>query len=220
MVPWNDIDTVLLDLDGTLLDLHFDTFFWQEHLPRRFGQRHGLSFDEARDDLTVRLSREAGTLRWYCIDYWSRQLDLDLLALKAEVAHLISVHAGTEDFLRALRSNGKRLVMTTNAHAESLALKLRRTNLQNFFDELVCSHTLGAPKEDEKFWSRLAIASPFDPARTLFVDDSLPVLCAARDFGVRYLFAVKQPDTRAAARDTGRFHALDRLAELLEKTAV
>ena len=32
MLPlaWRDIDTVLLDMDGTLLDLHYDNHFWLE----------------------------------------------------------------------------------------------------------------------------------------------------------------------------------------------
>ncbi|HBT55971.1 MAG TPA: haloacid dehalogenase, partial [Pseudomonas sp.] len=33
MLNWNAIDTVLLDMDGTLLDLHFDNHFWLEHMP-------------------------------------------------------------------------------------------------------------------------------------------------------------------------------------------
>lgn len=220
MVPWNDIDTVLLDLDGTLLDLHFDTFFWREHLPRRFADRHGLSLDAARERVGARLARELGSLRWYCIEYWSRELDLDILALKNEVAHLIAVHAGTEDFLRTLRNENKRLLLTTNAHSDSLALKMRRTGLESYFDEIICSHALGAPKEDAAFWTTLERDASFDRGRTLFVDDSLPVLRAARDFGIRYVFAVRRPDSRGPARDTGDFRALDRLADLLAEPVI
>ncbi|HEY5701534.1 MAG TPA: GMP/IMP nucleotidase [Gammaproteobacteria bacterium] len=215
MVPWNDIDTVLFDLDGTLLDLHFDTFFWLEHVPRRFAEHHGLPVDEAKADVTARLKREAGTLRWYCIDHWSRELDLDILALKREVAHLISIHDGTEELLTALRMNAKRLVLTTNAHAESLALKMHRTGLEKYFDEMVCSHSLGAAKESAAFWCRLERSTSFDRRRTLFVDDSLPVLSTACNFGIRHVLAIRRPDTRAPARDTGSFPALDRLQDLL-----
>ena len=42
-LPWSDIDTVLLDMDGTLLDLHFDNHFWLEHLPQRYAELHGVS---------------------------------------------------------------------------------------------------------------------------------------------------------------------------------
>ena len=41
-LDWTSIDTVLLDMDGTLLDLRFDNWFWQEHVPDalREGARH------------------------------------------------------------------------------------------------------------------------------------------------------------------------------------
>ena len=34
---WRAIDTVLLDMDGTLLDLRFDNYFWLELVPRKYG---------------------------------------------------------------------------------------------------------------------------------------------------------------------------------------
>ena len=42
-LPWHAIDTVLLDMDGTLLDLHYDNHFWMEHLPQRYAELHGVS---------------------------------------------------------------------------------------------------------------------------------------------------------------------------------
>ena len=47
MIDWSCIDTVLLDMDGTLLDLHFDNFFWSEHLPRTYALRHQISKEES-----------------------------------------------------------------------------------------------------------------------------------------------------------------------------
>ena len=38
MINWPQIDTVFLDMDGTLLDLHFDNHFWREHMPRRYAE--------------------------------------------------------------------------------------------------------------------------------------------------------------------------------------
>ena len=46
MINWHDIDTVLLDLDGTLLDLHFDNYFWCQHLPLCYARRHGIALPE------------------------------------------------------------------------------------------------------------------------------------------------------------------------------
>ncbi|HNG60363.1 MAG TPA: haloacid dehalogenase, partial [Cellvibrionaceae bacterium] len=40
MIPWQAIDTLLLDMDGTLLDLHYDNYFWLEYLPRAFAAKN------------------------------------------------------------------------------------------------------------------------------------------------------------------------------------
>ena len=214
MLDWTRIDTVLLDMDGTLLDLHFDSHFWMHHVPSRYGQPRGLDRDQAWLELVPRLDAVAGTLDWYCLDYWSRELGLDILALKHEVAHLICYRDGAREFLQGLRERGIPALLVTNAHRDSLSLKLARTGLDRFLDATVCSHDLGHPKERQEFWQRLRADHPFDPARTLFVDDSLPVLRAARDYGIAHLLAVADPDSRAPRRDTGEFPALADFADI------
>ncbi|MDR2877415.1 MAG: haloacid dehalogenase, partial [Chromatiales bacterium] len=101
MIRWDDISTVLLDMDGTLLDLHFDNHFWLEHLPRRYAEKHGITPAAARGELYRRFDAVKGTIAWYCIDHWTRELDLDIRQLKAEVAHLIAPHRGALEFLQA-----------------------------------------------------------------------------------------------------------------------
>ncbi len=81
-LPWSAIDTVLLDMDGTLLDLHFDNHFWLEHLPQRYAERNGLSRAEADAVLEPLFREHAGQLNWYCLDFWSRELDLSIRELK------------------------------------------------------------------------------------------------------------------------------------------
>lgn len=208
MIAWNRIDTVLLDMDGTLLDLHYDNHFWLEHVPRRYAEAHGLALDIARAELRERYRRVEGTLDWYCVDYWSEQLGLDVPLLKQEVEHLIAVHPHVIDFLAAVRGRRKRLLLVTNAHGKTLALKLRRTPIGEYFDALVCSHDLGMPKEQSEFWSRLCAVQPFERESTLLVDDSLPVLRAARAYGVAQLLAVKRPDSKLPDKDAAEFQAI------------
>jgi putative hydrolase of the HAD superfamily len=215
MIDWSAIDTVLLDMDGTLLDLHFDNHFWQEHVPERYAERHRLPHAEARSRLTDIYRAKAGTLDWYCVDYWTRELQLDIARLKEEVAHLISVHPDVPRFLNALRAAGKGVVLVTNAHQKSLSLKMARTGLQAHFDLLITSHEVGLPKEDPAFWPALRAVLPHDPARTLLIDDSLPVLRAARQGGIAHLLAVYLPDTRQPEKDVGEFAALRHFAEIM-----
>lgn len=215
MIDWSGIDTVFLDMDGTLLDLHFDNHFWLEHVPRRYAETRGLDLEQARTELLGRYRNLEGTLEWYCVDHWSRELGLDIALLKEEVDHLIAVHPHVTDFLEALAAAGKGRVLVTNAHQKALALKMDRTRLAGHFDRIVCAHDLGLPKEDPGFWHRAHALLPFDPERTLFVDDSLSVLRAARDYGFARLIAVLEPDSKAPPRLVEEFPAIANFAELL-----
>lgn len=214
MLDWRDIDTVLLDMDGTLLDLHFDSHFWLEHLPRRYVELHHL--DEAtQDTLRARIIREQGTLNWYSLAYWRQELGVDVVALKREVQHLIGLRSDALDFLTWLKQQHPRVVLATNADRESLALKLPLTGLEQYLDAIVSSADVGVPKEHQEFWFALQEIEPFDPERTLFIDDNPAVLESAREFGIRHLLGIKQPDSRRPERELEEFIALDRFATLL-----
>lgn len=215
-LPWSAIDTVLLDMDGTLLDLHFDNHFWLEHLPHRYAQHHGISREQADAELLPLFRDNAGQLNWYCLDFWSRELKLSIRDLKLEVAHLIALRPDADLFLAALRRHGKRAVLITNAHRDSLSLKMERVELAPWFDRLISSHDYGFPKEDQQFWQALHADVDFDPARSLFIDDSLPILRAARCFGIGQLLAVRNPDSRQGPKDTEEFAAQEDYRTLIE----
>ena len=214
-LDWSAIDTVLLDMDGTLLDLNFDNHFWQTHLPQRYAEARGLPPGSGREELMARYHARAGTLAWYSVDFWESELELDIMRLKEEVAHLIDIHPHVVTFLEAMRAAGKRVVLATNAHHKSVTLKMARTGLSPRFDAIVSSHELGAAKEEQEFWRRLYAVEPFDPARTLLVDDSLPVLDSARRYGIAQLVAVKKPDTTRPVKDTGDYPAIDDFSQLM-----
>jgi putative hydrolase of the HAD superfamily len=142
------------------------------------------------------------------VDYWTRELGLDIPQLKQEVEHLIAVHPHVLEFLHAVRATRKRVLLVTNAHGKAVDIKFRRTQLGGHFDAVVCSHDLRCPKEHPGFWHKLEAAHPFDKTRALLIDDSLPVLRAARDYGVAQLLAVYQPDSRLPEKDVGEFAAI------------
>ena len=214
MFDWSQIDTVFLDMDGTLLDLHFDNHFWLTHVPQRFAEAKGISVEAAKDELLPRYRDIEGTLNWYCVDHWSRELGLDIALLKQEVEHLIQVHPYVLEFLEALKSTGKSRVLVTNAHQKALALKMEKTQLAGHFERIVSSHELGLPKEDRAFWARLHAIYPFDPERTLFVDDSVSVLRSASHYGFRFLLAILNPDSQQPLREVTEFPAVPDFSSL------
>lgn len=215
LVEWDRVDTVLLDMDGTLLDLHFDNRFWVEHLPMRWGEQRGMTYDEAFAVLYPLFKAREGTLEWYSTDFWQKQLGLDIVGMKSDLAHLVQVLPGAEDFLRAVRDSGRRMVLVTNAHDDTLEFKLARIEIGQYFDAMYTSHQFDVPKEGEGFWDRVQEKEPFDRQRALFVDDSLRVLAAARDYGIAQLICMRQPDSTQAAREVTEFPAVISLREIM-----
>ncbi|MDH4572356.1 GMP/IMP nucleotidase [Salinicola acroporae] len=214
MIDWSAIDTVFLDMDGTLLDLHFDSHFWLEHLPRRYVELHRLD-DTHRTALESRIHDARGTLDWYSLAYWSRELSLDIVVLKREVAHLIGWRADALAFMEWLKASPLDVVLATNADRESLGLKLPLTGLDRYVDRIVSSADVGVPKEQLAFWSAMQTLHPFDPARSLFIDDNADVLESARRYGIRHLLGIHQPDSRKVGSDHPSFTVIEQFASLL-----
>ena len=214
MIDWSEIETVLLDMDGTLLDLRFDNHFWQCVVPDYFATKENISFDEAVEQLKPIFKAQEGLLNWYCLDYWSETLGIDIAQLKVDTQEHIKELPHTRDFLKAVKSSGKRCVLVTNAHADSLSLKMQKTGLVEFFDAIVSAHDLGYPKEQQSFWQAFYQLEQFDKAKTVMVDDSLSVLKAADAFGIQYIVAITMPDSGEPPRIVHEFTAVESLGEL------
>ena len=217
-LDWNQIDTVLLDMDGTLLDLHFDNFFWLQHLPHRFAAQHKQLEERAREHLQQRFAQKNGTLHWYCLDYWSEQLTIDIVSLKREIAHKIALRPHVGTFLQALRQSGRQCILVTNAHSDSLTLKLENVPLLARVDAIAVSHDYGSAKEQQSFWPLLHRDFPFDPDRTLLIDDTEAVLDAAHSFGIRHLLTLQQPDSQQEPREGLKYPAIDHFDEIMPPT--
>ena len=194
-VDWHSIDTVLLDMDGTLLDLRYDTTFWIDYLPQRYAEHHDVAIDAAQALVAQLMVDARPRLDYYCFDWWSRMTGLDIVALKPDLAHLIRFRDGAEAFIAAIRRSGRRAVIVTNAHQEGVALKHRITGILDLVDAVECAHDHDHPKEHQTFWHRVHERIGFDSQRTLLVDDNLDVLASAERFGIAHLLAVARPDS-------------------------
>ena len=186
-IPLSEIDYVLLDLDGTLLDKYFDDYFWGHLIPELYAEKRDMSFAMARDYLYETYRKHERTLKWTDLDFWSQEFDLDIPALKEQTRHLIDVHPHVEHFLQEMQRMGKQIHLLTNAHYKSVNLKFRETGIGKYFDSVITSNEIGAPKEDLEYWRRSQARIGFDPKRSIFVDDTEDVLHTAREFGIKHV---------------------------------
>lgn len=214
MINWDEIDTVLLDMDGTLLDLHFDNYFWLEHLPQRYAEANNVSLEQATEQLMAHIRAHEGTLNWYCLEFWSDALQMDIRALKEEVRHKIAVRPFVVEFLQALQARGKKLVLITNAHPQSVDLKMEVTHIDEHLDMVISSHEFQQPKEAQEFWEQLQAREQFDPKRALFIDDTVRILDSAREFGIEHLLCVHQPDSQTP-RQVTEYNAIHHFDEIM-----
>jgi putative hydrolase of the HAD superfamily len=216
MIDWHSVDTVLLDMDGTLLDLEFDNWFWQKHVPECYARQQGLDRAEADRIIHDWITSHLGTLNWYCLDFWTAELGLEIARLKRQAGDRIAIRPGADTFLQALKESDKQVIMVTNAHRDALDLKVERTGIDRYFDEIVSSHDYGHAKEAQSFWQHLQRHLPFDPARALLVDDSLPVLHSAQLYGIGQPVSILHPDSSLPKRDhTDPFPAIDDFLQVL-----
>lgn len=214
IINWKEIDTVLLDMDGTLLDRHFDDHFWLEHVPARYAAKHHQSLSQVKEQLYALFRSQENTLNWTDLDYWSEQLGMDIPLLKHEVDHLIAVHPNVIRFLDFLRSSGKQVHLVTNAHGKTLTIKMNKTKIGGHFDSIISAHDLGLPKELVAFWGELQKVIPYDPERTMLGEDSERNLETAREFGIRHLVYISAPNSQLTPQASQQFYSVRSFGEL------
>ncbi|MDA8325008.1 MAG: HAD-IA family hydrolase [Nitrospiraceae bacterium] len=220
--PFDDMDFVLLDLDGTLLDKYFDDYFWEHLVPEKYAEAHNITFGRAKEDLLERYRLHEATLNWTDLDFWSAELGLDIPALKEQIRHMIEVHPHVREFLALMRAKGKKVCLLTNAHYKAIEIKFSQTGIRGYFDHIVTSYEIGHPKEDIRFWEKTGSLIGFGGSRqrTLFIDDTEAILKTAKEYGIRYLLLKEKPASKELAgrakKNSGLFPTIRDFGEFLE----
>ncbi len=215
-IDWQQIHTVFLDMDGTLLDLHFDNHFWLKHMPKRYAEKHNIPYEQACNILMQHSNATQGTLDWYCLDHWTTTFDMDVVALKHEVADKIAIRENVIPFLHHLKTLDKRIVLLTNAHQKSVTLKFGYVkSLESYFDAIITSHDIGLAKEEPGFWEALAKYEAYDKNNSLFIDDNFDVLDNAKKTAIKYLLTISKPDSKKPVKDTQNYTAIENYQQLI-----
>lgn len=215
-IPLEKVKFVLLDMDGTLLDLYFDYYFWGHLVPEKYAERHNMTFGAAKDLLYKTYKSHEKTLNWTDLDFWSRELNLDIPALTEQVRHLVEVHPHVEAFLKMLKRRRKKIYLVTNAHYKAIKIKIKKTRIGKYFDSVLCSFDAGYPKESIEFWNRAERILKFDKDKTLFIDDTKDVLKAAKEYGIKYLLFKKGANSKVEEPEKSKeFRVISDFRELM-----
>ena len=215
LIDWTQIDEILLDLDGTLLDLNFDLHFWLEYLPIIYSEKHKIRIEDAKNILLKMLDAEIGTLNWYCLDFWRNKLDLDIVQLKRNVSHLIQVHPNVDEFLTQAKLINKKIYLVTNAHRKTIKLKMQATKIEHYFDDIISSHDFGFAKQEQHFWHELTRNIGLIKERAIFFDDSKDVLHAARKFNIGQIIAISKPSSKLDAKELSGFINIENFSQVM-----
>lgn len=215
LIPFKNIEHVLLDMDGTLLDRYFDDYFWEHLVPEKYAEKHNITFGKAREELLKKYKAHEGTLNWTDIDFWSKELDLDILALKEQIRHLIEVHPNVEDFLKILMENKIKTFIVTNAHYKVLDMKLKKTDLGKYLEGAITSFDIGFPKERIEFWQKAENRIGFQKEKTLLVDDTIEILKTAREYGIKYLIYKAKSNSKIKTLPSSDFKTILDFSELI-----
>ena len=171
---FKDIECLLIDMDGVILDNAYDNDFWQNQIPEVIADNKGIAFDDAKRLAIQIFNYKKNTKDWYDVDYWSNMLSIDIEAQKRSEKSFsrISLYDGVIDTLSVLKNKTK-MILITNAHRKTLNIKLEKYNLTPYFDEMVCAHELNYVKEDIQLWYMLRSKYRLDYEKTLLVEDTI-----------------------------------------------
>jgi putative hydrolase of the HAD superfamily len=213
-LEWDNIEFVLLDMDGTLLDKRFDDFFWEEYVPRAYAEKYNIPLDKSYNILREKYKAQEGTLNWTDLDYWSSELGLDIVRLKEQISSWIKLLPDTWEFLSYLQQRNKKSFLVTNAHPKTIKIKLNKTRIGHFLVKVLSAFEIGVPKDSDEFWKGAQKALGFRQDKTLFIDDDEPALESASRYGIKYLFLKVDPDSKRIP-NSNRFVPLTTFKEII-----
>tara|TARA_Y100000768_G_scaffold352301_1_gene303801 strand:- start:9919 stop:10596 length:678 start_codon:yes stop_codon:yes gene_type:complete len=201
MMIRKDIECLLIDMDGVILDNTYDNNFWQNHIPNVLSEKKNISFKDAKCLAVQIFNYKKNSKDWYDLDYWSNMLGIDIEAEKKSEESLskIKLYDNVTDTLSELKKN-IRLILITNAHRKTLNIKLDKYNIEPYFDAMVCSHELNYVKEDIQLWYMLRSEYRLNYDKTVLVEDTINNINVALSAGVSSAIYVGDEDFKPSDR--------------------
>lgn len=204
-IDWAKIDTVLLDMDGTLIDQYHEDIFWDKKVPAEYAKKHNIPIKEAYKILHNMYREKEGTMEWGNLDFWEKKLGMDLWKIRYSMTHMIKMHPHTMRFLKFLKKQKKRVHLVTSAYPRDMNLKINIIGIANYFDSIHSETEVNVSKNEKAFWIRLNKIIKFDKKRTLLAENNKKVLMSAQAFGIKYLLLKSKYSSRKPAERSREF---------------
>ncbi len=196
-----DIECLLVDMDGVILDNTYDNNFWQNQIPNVLSKKRNISFNDAKRLAIQIFNFKKNTKDWYDLDYWSNMLDIDIEAEKRSDESLskIKLYDHVTNTLTTLKKSIK-LILITNAHRKTLNIKLGKYDISPYFDEMICAHELHYVKEDIQLWYMLKSKFKLNFEKTILVEDTINNINVALSAGVSSAVYVGDEDFKPSEK--------------------
>ena len=191
-----DIEHILIDMDGVLLDTKYDNYFWQEYIPYIYSKKNNISLEQAIKITHSLFNYKKNTKDWYDLDYWTNILDIDVTKekKKKETMKKIKLKKNVIATLEDLKNKNKKLYLVTNAHKKTLDIKLSKFTLNEYFDTIICSHELRYVKEDIQFWYILRQHLNLDYKKSILIEDTIDNINSAYHAGLKSIYVNNMND--------------------------
>ncbi|MBD7952484.1 HAD family hydrolase [Oerskovia rustica] len=196
------IDTVLFDFGNVLVT-------WDPYAAYagRMARADVEAFFEAVDFPTFNARQDAGRswadARRELAEHHPEHVSMLDVYTDNFAASLVGPVPGTQEIVRELRTLGVRLYGLTNWSAEMFHEAEPAAPAIGLMEDVLVSGRVGLVKPDPRIFEAATERFALDPARTLFVDDSVANVTAARALGFRTLHFEDAAGLRATLRDLG-----------------
>ena len=211
-MKWNSIETFFLDMDGTLLDLAYDNYFWHEHIPNLYAKKNSITYKKAKKKIEIMYKNKKNTIEWYSLDYWSEILEINLKTELFNTKNKIKIFPGSIEFLRKLKEQKIKIILLTNCPRQMLNIKLTQTKLWGFFDKIISSEDYGFAKETNEFWYNLKKNIVFKIDSSVFIDDNQNVLDFSYKNGIKNIFCINVPDSKKDKQVIKEYKSIDSIS--------
>jgi pyrophosphatase PpaX len=209
----SQLRTVLFDLDGTLIDsirLILDSYhhtLTQHNLPARsdeewlrgVGTPLNVQFSQWRDSPEM-LEAMIATYREFNLQHHDR---------------MVTVYPGVVEAVREIKSAGVQTGLVTSKNRQGALRGLALVGLEALMDVMVCADEVSNPKPHPEPVEKAVALLGADPARTVYVGDSIHDMHSGRAAGVKTAAALWGPFGRSHLESAGPDYWLEKPEDLV-----